>query len=91
MDLKIVPCEFRVVGGKDLPPFYQGKIHLLIESDTLTTYSFWRLAEAVDNQISLQENGIRSYYTSVWVPITNFSFPEKYKEILDYVCVPPVD
>lgn len=79
IELRVVPCDFRVLGNR-----YFATIHLLIEHDTLSTYAFWHYSDCCENSQLMTELGIAHSYFSVQVPLHDFSFVNKFKELLIY-------
>lgn len=82
VDVRIVPCDYRVVRNR-----YFATIHLLVEHDTLSVHAFWHLSDCVYNSQLMDECGIVHSYYGIEVPLHDFSFVSKFKELLIYRCV----
>lgn len=82
VDLRVAPCDFRVIGNR-----YFATIHLLVEHDTLSCHAFWHYADCCENSAIMNELSISHSYVNFDVPLHDFSFVNKFKELLNYRCV----
>lgn len=84
VDIKIVPCDFQRFENDIVGEFYEVRLYQLIDSKSLVTYSFWRLADCEFNFTEMVSQGYHPEIHVTKVHVTPCSFKDMYLQIKEY-------